>query len=45
MVNLSSAVSLQDVFSESENAFCSHPKTSCLFGSEQEKGAQLEKMK
>jgi len=38
-------VSLQDVFSDPENAFGGYQKTSRLFGSEQEKGAQLEKMK
>jgi hypothetical protein len=37
------ALSLQDVFSESQNASGSSLKTSCLFKSEQEKKTQLEK--
>jgi hypothetical protein len=39
---LSSALSLQDVFSESENAYGSSQKTSCQSDIGQEKMTQLE---
>ena len=39
------ALSLQDVFPESASAIDSHQETNCLFESEQEKGAQLQKGK